>query len=164
MAGTASAGTNQVGTIGSASQPVDIESEDISNADTVTTQDLVVNGTATGPFGGGGIIFEEGDSVQEFKGNNITVNSTSYQTIFDLNNAVDVYGGAVYGIKAVQFRVTFGSGTTVTIGNQNVSFGRNDSKDAFTVLSVFPMANVSKLEFFNRDSASEEFGFQVYTT
>jgi hypothetical protein len=48
MAGTASAGTNQVGTIGSASQPVDIESEDINNADTVTTQDLVVNGTATG--------------------------------------------------------------------------------------------------------------------
>jgi len=51
MAGTASAGTNQVGTIGSASQPVDLESEDINNADTVTTQDLVVNGTATGPFG-----------------------------------------------------------------------------------------------------------------
>jgi hypothetical protein len=48
MAGTASAGTNQVGTIGSASQPVDVESEDINNADTVTTQDLVVNGTATG--------------------------------------------------------------------------------------------------------------------
>jgi len=51
MAGTASAGTNQVGTIGSPSQPVDLESEDINNADTVTTQDLVVNGTATGPFG-----------------------------------------------------------------------------------------------------------------
>jgi len=51
MSGTASAGTNQVGTIGSASQLVDIESEDINNADTVTTQDLVVNGTATGPFG-----------------------------------------------------------------------------------------------------------------
>jgi len=48
MSGTASAGTNQVGTIGSASQPVDLESEDINNADTVTTQDLVVNGTATG--------------------------------------------------------------------------------------------------------------------
>jgi len=51
MSGTASAGTSQVGTIGSASQPVDLESEDINNADTITTQDIVVNGTATGPFG-----------------------------------------------------------------------------------------------------------------
>jgi len=53
MSGTASAGTNQVGTIGSQASPVDLESEDINNADTITTQDLVVNGTATGPFGGG---------------------------------------------------------------------------------------------------------------
>jgi len=44
-----SLGANQVGTAGS---PVDVESQDIDNADTVTTQDLVVNGTATGPFGG----------------------------------------------------------------------------------------------------------------
>jgi len=51
MAGTASAGTNQVGTIGSQASPVDLESEDINNADTVTTENLVVNNTATGPFG-----------------------------------------------------------------------------------------------------------------
>jgi len=48
MSGSASAGTQQAGTIGTANDPVDVESEDISNADTVTTQDLVVNGTATG--------------------------------------------------------------------------------------------------------------------
>jgi len=53
MSGTASAGTQQAGTIGTANDPVDVESEDINNADTVTTKDLVVNGTATGPFGGG---------------------------------------------------------------------------------------------------------------
>jgi len=51
MSGSASAGTQQAGTIGTANDPVDLESEDINNADTVTTQDLVVNGTATGPFG-----------------------------------------------------------------------------------------------------------------
>jgi len=51
MSGSASAGTSQAGTIGTSGAPVDIESEDINNADTVTTQDLVVNGTATGPFG-----------------------------------------------------------------------------------------------------------------
>jgi len=51
MSGSASAGTQQAGTIGTANDPVDVEAEDINNADTVTTQDLVVNGTATGPFG-----------------------------------------------------------------------------------------------------------------
>jgi len=53
MSGRASAGTNQVGTIGSQASPVDLESEDINNADTITTQNIVVSGTATGPFGGG---------------------------------------------------------------------------------------------------------------
>jgi len=51
MSGTASAGNESEGTIGTSGSPVDIESEDINNADTMTTQDLVVNGTATGPFG-----------------------------------------------------------------------------------------------------------------
>jgi len=50
MSGTASAGTNQVGTIGSQASPVDLESEDINNADTVTTDTLdstTVNNSGT---------------------------------------------------------------------------------------------------------------------
>jgi len=48
MSGSASAGTQQAGTIGTANDPVDVESEDINNADTVTTQDLAVNGSIDG--------------------------------------------------------------------------------------------------------------------
>jgi len=48
MSGTASAGTNQVGTIGSQASPVDLESEDINNADTITTQDIDVNQNLNG--------------------------------------------------------------------------------------------------------------------
>jgi len=40
MSGSASAGTQQAGTIGTANDPVDVESEDINNADTVTTVNL----------------------------------------------------------------------------------------------------------------------------
>jgi hypothetical protein len=40
MSGSASAGTQQAGTIGTANDPVDVEAEDINNADTVTTQTL----------------------------------------------------------------------------------------------------------------------------
>jgi len=61
MSGSASAGTQQTGTIGTDNNPVDVESEDINNADTVTTQDLVVNGTATGPFSG--LKYELVDSI-----------------------------------------------------------------------------------------------------
>jgi len=82
MAGTASAGTNQVGTIGSASQPVDLESEDINNADTVTTQDLVVNGTATGPFGsdlqGCRVILSNDQSISQFSDNRIQFDTVEY--------------------------------------------------------------------------------------
>jgi hypothetical protein len=52
MSGTASADTvdDQVGTIGGPNEEVDLVSEDIDNSNQITTKDLVVNGTATGPF------------------------------------------------------------------------------------------------------------------
>jgi len=40
MSGSASAGTQEAGTIGTANDPVDVESEDINNADTITTNAL----------------------------------------------------------------------------------------------------------------------------
>jgi len=48
MSGTASAGTNQVGTIGSQASPVDLESEDINNSDTVTTQNIDISRNVNG--------------------------------------------------------------------------------------------------------------------
>jgi hypothetical protein len=49
MSGTASAGTNQKGTIGaSPNDLVDIESEDINNADTITTKSLVTQNVNSG--------------------------------------------------------------------------------------------------------------------
>jgi len=164
MAGTASAGTNQVGTIGSASQPVDLESEDINNADTVTTQDLVVNGTASGPFGGG-IVFEEGDSIQEFNAGVVPVGATDFFDIFNLNTGVDVYGGAVYGKSPSALRITFDSNTVVSFGDSNTfDSGRDASGDTFGVQPIFPMKSVKRIEFQNNSSSSDDYGFQVYTT
>jgi len=70
MSGSASAGTQQAGTIGTAGEPVDVESEDINNAETVTTQDLVVNGSVNGlnsPFD---------NKVFEDNGNHDTISIT----------------------------------------------------------------------------------------
>jgi hypothetical protein len=60
MSGSASAGSQSEGTIGTAGAPVDVESEDINNADTVTTQDLVVNGKEVG-----GVFADAGVNITE---------------------------------------------------------------------------------------------------
>jgi hypothetical protein len=181
ISGNASAGSNQVGTIGSQASPVDLESEDINNADTVTTdtldsttidnsstvttQDLVVNGTATGPFGGGGIVFEEGDPIQEFTDNFFRASGDSFFTIFNLSNPVDIYGGSVYGANLNKIRVTFGTNNTTTIQGGSGSGAKGIiGGDGITVLTIFPMKSVKKLEAFNESGGQVSYGFQVYTT
>jgi len=161
MSGTASAGDESEGTIGTSGSPVDVESEDINNADTVTTENLVVNGTATGPFGGG-IIFEEGDSLTEHSGVVITVQGDSFGTIFDLSSPVDVYGGSIFGNDVSRLRVTFGTSTVQSFGGRAIGETRTD--DDSSVMTVFPMKNVKKMEFRNEQSSSERFGFNVFTT
>jgi len=47
MSGTASAGSSQVGTIGTTSQRVDLNAEDVDVSDTTSTTDLNVSGTVT---------------------------------------------------------------------------------------------------------------------
>jgi len=109
MSGTASAGSKQIGTIGDkdATPPklVDLHSEDINNADTVTTdtldsttvdnsgtvttQDLVVNGTATGPFGD--LNYELVDTIDSTisanstKSLSVTGNHHQFLLIFNFN-------------------------------------------------------------------------------
>jgi len=120
MAGTASAGTNQVGTIGSASQLVDIESEDINNTDTVTTENLVVNGTATGPFGGGAPLLEPGDTITvETLNRNDT--KESFVTLYS-GAAKDVLGGVVNCIDNSDFLYEFSDNSTIRKNGTGTSY------------------------------------------
>jgi len=169
MSGTASAGTNQVGTIGaSPNNLVDIESEDINNADTVTTdtldsstvnnsgtvttQDIVVNGTATGPFGGGGVVLESGDSITV---ESIFLSSSDgvLETLYN-GSAKDVLGGIVSHGENPDFLYTFsdnttlhknGTGTTYRQG-ANISVGRDPSGEQFAVDFLPPALDVIKIE------------------
>jgi len=167
MSGTASAGTNQVGTIGSQASPVDLESEDINNADTVTTdtldsttldnsgtvttQDIVVNGTATGPFGGGAPVLESGDSITiqtiSFSGN-----SNSFLTLYN-GTAKDVVGGTIMGRQSNDFLYTFsdnstikrnGSGTSYTVDNQTLA--ATDDGGQYSITNLPPALDVTKIE------------------
>jgi len=145
MSGTASAGTNQVGTIGDkdATPPkrVDLHSEDIDNADsittdsltatnnnntgTVTTDDLVVNGTATGPFGGGGILLEAGDSISVHTISGSTTAGT-FVTLYN-GSAKDVLGGVLAGVAETDFLYTFSDNSTLRKNGSGTSFTRANS-------------------------------------
>jgi len=181
ISGTASAGSNQVGTIGSQASPVDLESEDINNADTVTTdtmdsatvdnsgtvttQDLVVNGTATGPFGGGAPVLESGDSI--------TVESLPFETsdgTFKLlysGSPVDVLGGVVTGTENLDYLYEFSDNTTVTKNGggssytgANRSHGNDASGDAFEVDFMVPARDVIRIEV-GQANFQNSFGAEV---
>jgi len=165
MAGTASAGTNQVGTIGSASQPVDLESEDINNADTVTTENLVVNNTATGPFGGG-VVLEAGDSITV----EIIKNSTTDESFVTLYNgtAKDVLGGIIAGGSGNDFLYTFsdnttlrknGTGTTFSVVNSNTH--EDNSGDTSEIDMLPPALDVIKIEVGSNLFSGVQFGAEV---
>jgi len=123
MSGSASAGTQQAGTIGTAAEPVDVESEDINNADTVTTQDLVVNGTATGPFGGG-VALESGDSITVATLDNETTNG-QFVTLYN-GTAKDVLGGVVTGNETLDFLYEFSDNNTIRLNGSGTSYSSDN--------------------------------------
>jgi len=165
MSGSASAGTQQAGTIGTATDPVDLESEDINNADTVTTQDLVVNGTATGAFGGAPVL-EAGDSVTVETLHRETTIDT-FLTIYD-GSPRDLLGGVVTAGNRVDFLYTFsdsstihknGSGTSYTLNN--ISGSADQNGDVAEIDFLPPARNVTKIEVADTGQASSELGAEI---
>jgi len=149
MSGTASAGSNQVGTIGDANNLVDIEAEDVSVSDTITTQDIVVNGTATGPFGGGGILLESGDTITVE-----TVRDSGRQSMEILYNgsAKDVLGGTVVGEERLNWYYEFSDNTILNKNDTGKNFGldyynagADDQGDDFEVDFLPPAKDVIEI-------------------
>jgi len=164
MSGSASAGTQQVGTIGTANDPVDVESEDINNADTVTTQDLVVNGTATGPFSSAPVL-ESGDTitVEEI---NLGTSDGTFKTLFS-GAAKDVLGGILAGPDSGDFLYTFDDNSTLhknsgsnSFLSTNTSVHRDKSENISEVDFLPPAKNVKKIEVGFR-SGNPDFGAEV---
>jgi len=166
MSGSASAGTGQAGTIGTANDPVDVESEDINNADTVTTQDLVLNGTATGPLAPA---LEAGDSITVESFSRDSTNQ-SFVTLYD-GTAKDVLGGTlVAGRSTGDFLYTFadnttlrknGGGTSYTKGNRN-DFRADADNDVFAEIDFLPPAkNVIKVEVAGSQNSGSSIGAEI---
>jgi len=155
MAGTASADTvdDQVGTIGGPNQEVDLVSEDIDNSNQITTKDLVVNGTATGPFGGGAPVLESGDtftveSLDLDPGNEI------FKQLYS-GTAKDVIGGTVVARAHIDFLYEFSDNQTITkntglgattYSRGNISDGRDQEGDEIEIDFLPPAKDVIRIE------------------
>jgi len=166
VSGTASAGSSQVGTIGDSNNLVDVEAEDINVSDTITTQDIVVNGTASGPFGGGGILLEPGDSLTVETLFNMTADS-SFATLYS-GSAKDVIGGIVNGGRELDWLYTFSDGSTVrkngsgtTFTDDNSSQGKDTDGSEYSVSFLPPAKDVTQIEVGHDQFASSTFGAEV---
>jgi hypothetical protein len=187
MSGTASAGTNEVGTIGDKDatppQLVDLHSEDINNADTittdtldsttqnnsgtVTTQDLIVNGTATGPFGGGAPVLESGDSITVKTIRDQTVDS-SFVSLYN-GTAVDVLGGTLNSQGNGDWLYEFDDNTTLQkngsggsyVGGNNSRGNTRDSNHEFECDILPPAKDVIRIEVGANLFDSGNFGAEV---
>jgi len=165
MSGTAAAGSSQVGTIGSAGNLVDVEAEDIDVSDTLTTQNIVVNGTATGPFGGGGVVLEAGDTITVAAIDRNTTNGT-FLTLYN-GTAKDVLGGVVAGLQA-DFLYTFSDSSTLRKNGSGTSpsvFFRSRGTDAdgtpYEVDFLPPAKDITKIEVAYNQFLNHSMGAEV---
>jgi hypothetical protein len=170
MAGTASADTvdEQVGTIGGPNEEVDLVSEDIDNSNQITTKDLVVTDTATGPFGGGGVVLEAGDTitVAEFTA---TTLDRQFELLYS-GAAKDVVGGVINGFRRIDFLYEFSDNSTITqnggVGattytEAGQSIGEDQSADNYEVNILPPAKDVIRIEFGHNNQGSNRVGASV---
>jgi len=134
----------EAGVIGTDNSPVDIEASDIE------VDDLVVNGTATGPFGGGAPVLEAGDSMTVATVNKETLDETFF-TLYD-GSTKELLGGVIAGGTEHDFLYTFsdsstlqknGSGTTYS---STPAIGRDRNNDLIECSFLPPAKDITKIE------------------
>jgi len=164
MSGTASAQPGdqdgEAGVIGTDNDPVDIEASDIE------VDDLVVNGTATGAFGGAPVL-ESGDSITVATLSLSTVNA-NFVTLYN-GNAKDVLGGVIMGRGDNDFLYEFSSGQTLrkngsgdSYSGNNSNFARDASPNIMETDFLPPAKDVTKIRVGTTLFQSEnQFGAEV---
>ena len=142
-----------------------LDSTTVDNSGTATTQDLVVNGTATGPFGGAPVL-EAGDSITVAIIDNSTVNQ-SFQVLYD-GIARDVLGGIVEGGNNVDFEYTFSDGSTIQKNGSNGVYDTgnrsrySDANAAESETDILPPAkNVKRIEVGTNIFSNHALGAEV---
>jgi len=163
MSGAASAqpgdDDGEAGVIGTDNSPVDIEASDIE------VDDLIVNNTATGPFGGAPVL-EAGDTITVAS----ILNETASESFVNLYNstAKDVLGGTISGGIAHDFLYTFADGTTLhkngsgtTYIEANNTQAKDEAGQKFATSFLPPARDVTRIEVGLRNFSGTEMGAGV---
>jgi len=144
-----------------------LNSTTVDNSGTVTTQDIVVNGTATGPFGGGGVVLEAGDTITVETIFESTVDE-SFTVLYD-DVAKDVLGGIVSAPNSIDFRYVFsddtslrknGTGTAYTKGNESSGVTAS-AAGQYAVDFLPPAKQVKKIEVGANNFSGGRLGAEV---
>jgi hypothetical protein len=147
--------------VGTSSSPVTVQADNVTASATTETQDLVVNGSASGVEGG--VVLSDGDSISEETVDRRAVSANSFFTVFSRASGVDVYGGALYGDGITQARITFDSGNSITTGpGTNPALAVDQGGDNNTVVPLFAMRNVKQVEGFNGATQQRTLGARLY--
>jgi len=153
MSGTASAGSSQIGTIGDASNLVDVEAEDINVSDTINGAS--VSGAAAGEAltsdGSGGLTFADaGGGVPPNFSYNDVESSRSLDTTFSNNTGKALYVAAVVLLNQnsneIEWRV-FINNNLITRYFGRLNTGEYDSLNNYRNINFFvPDGGTYKIE------------------
>jgi hypothetical protein len=142
-----------------------VESDQITNSGQVTTQDLTVNGTATGISAG--VQLESGDSITVAAADGLLADGT-FKSLFS-GTAKDVLGGNVLAEVRSDWLFEFSDGSTLTKNsgaggttytNTNLSRGRDSDGSAMEADSFVPAKDVVRIEV-GAQSGTRDFAAEV---
>ena len=165
--GTIVARYNESATTWQLEQPLDLQSNNVTNvgaldvdaleSESVSTQELSANNVVIGQETTGDVTIHEGDRV--------TVSAADRQTIFDVQEAVDVLGGSLIGFRADEITVTWADESTYQLKPGGANMALTESGDRFVAYSIPALKDATKLDFRNQDEseAERDYGWTVWT-
>jgi hypothetical protein len=145
-------------------QSGELMTENIDNDGIIETQDLVVNGTATGPFNS--VMLEPGDSITVATIDRSDVDQ-GFETLYN-GTAKDVLGGVVTGFSATDFLYEFsdnttlrknGTGTSFTVDNE--SLNEDEAGDRSETDFLPPAKDVIRIDVGCNNASSTSMGAEV---
>ena len=142
---------------------VDMNGGNVSGVGTLTAESVNTEEADIGRVSASNLSVDQdnADEISSHSGDRVFATGGSTVEIFNFTGTVDVIYGSIYGRNPRRIIVTFGDGSTDTIGVEDVSRAEDQSGDEFEVLTLPSLLGVSKLEF--SPGFDGDYGWRVQT-
>ena len=142
---------------------LDANNQDLNSVGTASVTALEA-GTIDSPDIGPIVTQSNIGSLSLYSGDRVTVTAGSYQTVFDVQEPVDVLTGVVLQNRIGELRITWADDSTDTIPYAIDARGETNSGDEYSTLPIPDVSEVKKLEFENGTAGDADFGWRVVTS